>query len=57
MLLSSVQTFVRNARDQVAQRDINDSIVKAFAELIRENKRLHKEIRRAQRKVQVSRRF
>jgi hypothetical protein len=57
MSTSTVETFVRNAKEQVSQRDINDSILKAMAELIREAKRLDDEIRRVRREVQVSRRF
>ena len=57
MALSTVETFVRNAKEQVTQRDINDSILKAIAELVRENKRLDDEIRRVRREVMVSRRF
>ncbi len=57
MSISTVETFVRNAKEQVTQRDINDSILKAIAELIRENRRLDDEIRRVRREVQVSRRF
>ena len=57
MSISTVETFVRNAKEQVTQRDINDSILKAIAELVRENRRLDDEIRRVRREVQVSRRF
>ena len=57
MSISTVETFVRNAKEQVTQRDINDSILKAIAELIRENRRLDDEIRRVRREVQVMRRF
>jgi hypothetical protein len=57
MSISTVETFVRNAKEQVTQRDINDSILKAIAELVRENRRLEDEIRRVRREVLVSRRF
>ena len=57
MSISTVETFVRNAKEQVTQRDINDSILKAIAELVRENRRLDDEIRRVRREVQVMRRF
>jgi hypothetical protein len=57
MSTSTVETFVRNAKEQLSQRDINDSILKAIVELIREVKRLDEEIRRVRREVQVSRRF
>ena len=57
MPTASVENYVRNAREQLAQRDINESILKALGELIRENKRLEDEVRRLRREVQISRRF
>lgn len=57
MSISNAETFIRNATEQVAQRDINDSLLKAIAELTRELKRLDNDIHRVRREVQVSRRF
>jgi hypothetical protein len=57
MSLSNAETFLNNARQQISQRDINDSLMKAIAELTREVKRLEDELRRVRRDVQVSRRF
>jgi len=57
MSISSAENFLRNATEQVAQRDINDSLLKALAELTRELKRLDNEVHRVRREVQVSRRF
>lgn len=57
MSLSTVENFLRNARDQIAQKDINDSYLRAISELTREVKRLEDEIRRIRRDVQFSRRF
>ena len=57
MSLSNAETFIRNAKEQVAQRDINVSLLKAVAELTREVKRLDDELHRVRRDVQVSRRF
>ena len=57
MSISAAETFVRNAREQVAQRDINESLLKAIAELTREIKRLDSEVHRVRREVQMSRRF
>lgn len=57
MSISSAETFLRNAKEQVSQRDINDSLLKAIAELTREIKRLDNEIHRVRREVQVARRF
>ena len=57
MSISSAENFIRNASEQVAQRDINDSLMKAIAELARELKRLDNEVHRVRREVQVSRRF
>jgi uncharacterized protein YlxW (UPF0749 family) len=57
MSLSTAETYLQNAKQQVSQRDINDSLMKAVAELTREIKRLEDEVRRVRRDVQVSRRF
>jgi hypothetical protein len=57
MSLTAVENFLRNAREQIAQKDINDSYLRAISELMREVKRLEDEIRRVRRDVQVSRRF
>jgi hypothetical protein len=57
MSISSAETLLRNAKEQVSQRDINDSLLKAIGELTREVKRLDDEVRRARRDIQVSRRF
>ncbi len=57
MSIAAAENFLRNAREQVAQKDINDSYLKAITELTREVKRLEDEIRRVRRDVQVSRRF
>ena len=57
MSISSVENFLHNAAEQVAQRDINDSLLKAIGELTREIKRLDSEVHRVRREVQVSRRF
>jgi len=57
MSVSSAETFVANAKQQVSQRDINNSLVKAISELTKEVKRLEDEVRRVRRDVQVSRRF
>jgi cell division protein FtsB len=57
MSLSVAENYLRNAREQVAQRDINDSLVKAVVELTREVKRLESELRRVRRGVQIIRRL
>ncbi|MCX7297820.1 MAG: hypothetical protein WCG00_03595 [Hyphomicrobiales bacterium] len=57
MSLSAAENFLRNAREQIAQKDINDSFIKAIAELTREIKRLEDDVRRTRRDVLVSRRF
>jgi hypothetical protein len=57
MSIAAAENFLRNAREQVAQKDINDSYLKAITELTREVKRLEDEIRRVRRDVLVSRRF
>jgi len=57
MSISSAEIFLRNAREQVSQRDINESLLKAIGELTSEVKRLDDEIRRARRDIQFGRRF
>lgn len=57
MSIAAAENFLRNAREQVSQKDINDSYLKAMSELTREIKRLEDEIRRVRRDVLVSRRF
>jgi hypothetical protein len=57
MSLSLAENFVRNAREQHSQQDINASMLKALGELMREVKRLEDELRRTRRDVQMSRRF
>jgi uncharacterized protein YlxW (UPF0749 family) len=57
MSIASAETFLRHAREQVSQSDINASLLKAVAELTREVKRLDADLHRVRRDVQVSRRF
>jgi hypothetical protein len=57
MSTSTVETYIRNAKDQISQKDINDSMLKAIAELTRDVKHLEDEIRRARRELQMGRRF
>jgi uncharacterized protein YlxW (UPF0749 family) len=57
MPASNVETIVRQAKQQLSQRDINDSMLKAVAELTKEIKRLEDDIRRVRREVQMGRRF
>jgi adenylosuccinate lyase len=57
MSLSLAETFLRNAREQHSQQDINASLLKVLGELTRELKRVDDDIRRVRRDVQMSRRF
>jgi len=57
MPISVVESIVRKAREQITQRDINDSLLNAIAELTREIKRLDSDLHRVRREVQMSRRF
>ncbi len=54
---STIERFVREAKQQVSQRDINESLIRAINELIREVKRIDDTVQRARRDIQVSRRF
>jgi hypothetical protein len=57
MSLAIAENFIRNAREQHSQQDINASLIKALGELAREIKRLDDDVRRARRDAQMSRRF
>jgi hypothetical protein len=55
MSIASTEILLRNAKQQISQLDINDSLLRAISELTREIKRLDDEIRRARR--DANRRF
>jgi hypothetical protein len=57
MSITNAENQIRIARQQMSQRDINESLLKIAAELIGEVKRLEDEVRRVRRDVQVGRRF
>jgi uncharacterized protein YlxW (UPF0749 family) len=57
MSVSNTESILRNAKNQLSQRDINDSLMKAVAELTKEVKRLDDEVRRTRREIQIGRRF
>jgi len=54
---STIEHFLREAKQQVSQRDINDSLIRAINELIREVKRIDDSVQRTRRDIRVSRRF
>jgi len=57
MSIASTETFLRNAKQQLSQSDINLSLIRAISEVLREMKDLESEMRRIKRSVQMSRRF
>jgi hypothetical protein len=57
MSMAIAENFIRNAREQHSQQDINASLIKALGEMAREIKRLDDDVRRARRDAQMSRRF
>ena len=57
MSLTIAENFIRSAREQHSQQDINASLLKALGEMAREIKRLDDEVRRARRDAQISRQF
>lgn len=57
MSLASTETFLRNAKAQLSQTDINQSLIRAVADLLREVKNMENEMHRLRRNVQMSRRF
>lgn len=57
MPTASIETYLRNAREQTSQRDINESMLRALGEIAQDLKRLESEIHRVRREVQMGRRF
>lgn len=57
MSVSMAENILRNAKMQISQRDINESLLKAVGELMKEVKRLDDEVRRVRREAQMGRRF
>ena len=49
MSISQVETFIRNAREQCSQQDINVSLLKATVELMRELQRIDHDVRSTRR--------
>jgi hypothetical protein len=54
---STIELFLREAKQQVSQRDVNESLIRAINELIREVKRIDDAVERARRDIRVARRF
>ncbi|MEI6339699.1 MAG: hypothetical protein WCQ57_14125 [Verrucomicrobiota bacterium] len=57
MSVSNTETYLQNAKQQISQKDINNSLLQAIAELTREVKRLDEEVRRTRRDITMARRF
>jgi hypothetical protein len=57
MSLASTETFLRNAKQQLSQTDINQSLIRALTDLVREFKNMENEMHRMRRNIQMSRRF
>jgi hypothetical protein len=55
MSLHGAESYVRLAKKQISQIDINDSLLKAIDELLREVKHLSEEVRKARRDLWFSR--
>lgn len=51
MSIKSAENFLKNATQQITQRDINDSVLRAITELTSEVRRLDDEVRRLRREV------
>jgi len=54
---SGVELYVREAKRNASQKDINENLIKAIDELTREVKRIDEAVQRARRDIRVSRRF
>jgi hypothetical protein len=57
MSISGAETYLKTAKQQLTQKDINESLIRAIAEVIIEVKQITDEIRRVRREVQMARRF
>jgi len=57
MSLSTAETFLQHAKHQHSQVDINQSLIRAITELLREIQALETEVHSVRRSVQMSRRF
>jgi hypothetical protein len=57
MSLSTAETFLQHAKHQLSQTDINQSLIRAITELMRELQSLENEVHSVRRSIQVSRRF
>jgi hypothetical protein len=57
MSVSSAESLVRRAKQQVSQFDVNQALLKAIDELMREIRHLDMEVRRIRRDFQVNRRI
>jgi hypothetical protein len=51
MPIKTAENFLRNATQQITQRDINESMLRAITELTGEVKCLDEEVRRLRREV------
>jgi hypothetical protein len=57
MSLSTAETFLQQAKHQLSQTDINQSLIRAITEIIREVRSLESEVHSMRRNIQMSRRF
>jgi len=51
MSLSTAETFLQNAKRQLSQTDINESLIRAIGDLIREVKAIESEVHRVRHRV------
>jgi len=51
MSISTAETFLRNAKRQHSQTDINESLIRAIGDLIRELKVIENEVHRVKNRV------
>jgi hypothetical protein len=54
---SGVEGFLRKAKQQLSQHDVNESLIRAIDELTREIKRIDDAVQRVRRDIRVNRRF
>jgi predicted nucleic acid-binding protein len=57
MSITSAESYLAKAKQQLTQRDINESLIRAIDEIIIELKHVSEEVRRVRRDAQMARRF
>jgi hypothetical protein len=57
MSISKAENLIGTAKQQISQRDINESLMRAMLELINEMKQVSEEVRRLRHDIRINRRL